>query len=52
MKKQRRHDEAVVDHLQQRALRALGVQREDPQRDEAELGDRGVADDQPRVGLA
>ena len=49
---QRRDDEAVVDHLQQRALRALRVQREDPERDEAELRDRGVADDQARVGLA
>ena len=49
---QRRHDEAVVDHLQQRALGALRVQREDPERDEAELRDRGVADDQARVGLA
>ncbi len=49
---QRRHDEAVVDHLQQRALRALRVQREDPERDEAELRDRGVPGDQARVGLA
>ena len=30
--------------------RALRVQREDPERDEAELRDRRVADDQPRVG--
>ena len=35
---QRRHDEPVVDHLQQRALRpAPRVQREDPEHDEAEL---------------
>ena len=49
---QRRDDEPVVDHLQQRALGALRVQREDPERDEAELGDRGVPGDQARVGLA
>ena len=48
---ERRHDEAVVDHLQQRALGPLGVEREDAQRDEAELRHGGVADDQARVGL-
>ena len=31
---QRRRHEAVVEHLQQRALAALGLQREDPERDE------------------
>ena len=46
MKKQRRHHEPVVDHLQHRALGALVAQREDPERDEAELRDRRVPDDQ------
>ena len=47
---QRRGHQAVVDHLQQRALAAGRPQREDPQRDEAELRDARVGDDQPRVG--
>ena len=48
---QRRDDDAVVDHLQHRALGALRREREDADRDEAELRDRGVADDQAGVGL-
>ena len=49
--KQRRDDQPVGDHLQHRAVGAVGPQRPDPQRDEAELRDRGVAGDEPRVGL-
>ncbi len=45
------HHEAVVDHLEHRAVSAVGAQGEDPDRDEAELGDRGVAGDQAHVGL-
>ena len=48
---QRRDDEAVVDHLQHRAVGAVGAQGEDPGGDEAELGDRRVAADEPNVGL-
>ena len=48
---ERRHDEAVVDHLQDRPVGAVGPQGEDPGGDEAELGDRGVTGDQPHVGL-
>ena len=51
MQEDRRHHEAVVDHLQHRAVGAVGAQGEDPDRDEAELGDRGVAGDQAHVGL-
>ena len=47
----RRHHQAVVDHLEHRAVGAVGSQGEDPDRDEAELGDRGVAGDQAHVGL-
>ena len=50
-KKSAGRDEAVVDHLHHGALRPLRVEREDPEQDEAELRDRGVADDQPRVVL-
>ena len=47
---ERRDDQAVVDHLQQRALRAGRLaEREDAERDEAELRDRRVAEDQARV---
>jgi hypothetical protein len=46
---ERRHDEAVVDHLDERALGALGAQREDAERDEAELRDRRVARDPPHL---
>ena len=49
----RRHDQAVVDRLHQRALGAGRgvVGGEDPERDEPELGHRRVAEDQPRVRL-
>ena len=47
----RRHHEPVVDHLQQRPVGPVGAQGEDPGGDEAELGDRRVAGDQPQVGL-
>ena len=49
----RRDDEPVLDRLHQRALGARRgvVGGEDAERDEAELGDRRVAEDQPRVGL-
>ena len=40
----------MVDHLEQRALGALRVQGEDAERDEPELRDGRVADDEPRVG--
>ena len=47
----RGHHQAVVDHLEHGAVGAVGAQGEDPDRDEAELGDRGVAGDQAHVGL-
>ena len=47
----RRDDEAVVDHLQDRPVGAVGAQGEDPGGDEAELRHRGVTGDQPHVGL-
>ena len=50
-KKIPRDDERVVDHLQHRAVGAVGAQAEDPEGDEAELGDRRVAGDQADVGL-
>ena len=51
MMKSGRDDEAVVDHLQDRPVGAVGAQGEDAGGDEAELGDRGVPGDQPHVGL-
>ena len=45
----RRDHEAVVEGLQERALGARVAQGEDPQRDEAQLGDRRVAQDQPGI---
>ncbi len=48
---QRHDDDAVVDHLQQCSVGPVGSQGKDPGGDEAELGDRGVAGDQPHLGL-
>ena len=45
---QRHHHEPVVDHLDDRSLGALVPQREDAERDEPELRDRRVPDDQRR----
>ncbi len=46
-----RYHQAVVDHLQDRPVGPIGAEREDPGGDEAELRHRGVAGDQPHVGL-
>ena len=46
----RNDDEPVVQRLEQRALVARRLQREDPEHDEAELGDRRVAEHEPHVG--
>ena len=43
---------AVAHHLQHRALGGLQVEGHDPQQDEAEVGQAGVAHDQAHRGLA
>ena len=48
---QRRDDQAVVDHLQDGAVGAVGGEGEDPRGDEAELRHRRVAGDEAHIGL-
>ena len=49
---ERAGDDAVGDHLEDRALHALLVEDEDAQGHEAHVADRGVGDESLQVGLA